>query len=95
MPASERSLKQIVTNEAALFLGLFFVGFAILPIAIYFVGNAVFGTFDGHGYNEFFSTLSGRIRDGDRIAWFLVASPYLAILTLRLMAWGWRGTSSA
>ena len=95
MPAKERSIKQIVTNEAALFLGLFFVGFALLPVAIYFVGNTVFGAFDGNGYNEFFSALSGRIRSGDRAAWFLVASPYLAIMTLRLMAWGWRGTARA
>ena len=95
MPEKERSIKQIVTNEAALFLGLFFVGFAILPVAIYFVGNAVFGAFEGNGYNEFFSSLSGRIRSGDRAAWFLVASPYLAIMTLRLMAWGWRGTARA
>ena len=58
MSAKERSIKQRVTQEAALFLGLFFVGFVLLPIAIYFIGTAVFGAFDGNGYNEFFSTLS-------------------------------------
>ncbi len=95
MPAQETSIKQRFTNEAALFLGLFFVGLVILPIAIYFVGNTVFGVFEGNGYSDFFGTLSGRIRGGDRAAWFLIASPYLAIMTLRLMAWGWRSTARA
>ncbi len=93
MPAEKRSIKQIVTNESALFLGLFFVGIAILPLAIYFVGNTVFGAFEGNGYSEFFGSIGSRIRSGDRAAWFLVASPYLAVMTLRLMAWGWRGTA--
>jgi len=93
--AQERSIKQRVTNEAALFLGLFFVGLVLLPIAVFLVGNAVFGAFEGNGFYEFFGMLSGRIRSGDRAAWFLIASPYLAILTLRLMAWGWRSTARA
>ena len=94
----EGSLGQVeaaLVPRLALFLGLFFIGIAILPIAIYFVGTKVFGAFDGNGYSEFFGTLSGRIRSGDRGAWFLITSPYLAILTLRLMAWGWRSTSAA
>ncbi len=95
MPTEERSIKQRVTNEAALFLGLFFVGLVLLPIAVYVVGNAVFGAFEGNGFSEFFGMLSGRIRSGDRAAWFLIASPYLAVLTLRLMAWGWRSTARA
>lgn len=82
-------------NETALFLGLFFVGIVILPIAIYFVGNTVFGAFEGNGYSDFFGTLSGRVRSGDRAAWFLIFSPYLAIMTMRLMAWGWRSTARA
>lgn len=93
MSEKENSVKQRVTQEAALFLGLFFVGLVLLPIAVYFVGNAVFGAFEGNGFNEFFGMLGGRIRSGDRAAWFLIASPYLGILTLRLMAWGWRSTA--
>lgn len=95
MPTEERSIKQRVTNEAALFLGLFFAGLVLLPIAVYLVGNAIFGAFEGSGFSDFVGMLSGRIRNGDRAAWFLVASPYLAILTLRLMAWGWRSTARA
>ena len=54
--------------------------------------GSVFGEYGGNGYGEFFSSLSGKIRSGDRVSWFLVLSPYLAILTIRLTAWGWRRT---
>ena len=79
-----------VKKEGALFAILLFAGFVLLPIAIWFVGKAVFGAYGGAGYGEFFSTLSGKIRSGDRVAWFLVLSPYLVWQCLRLMAFGWR-----
>ena len=61
-----------------------------MPIAIFLVGDAIFGDYGGNGYGDFFRTLSAKIRGGDKVAWFLVLSPYLAILILRVMAWGWR-----
>ena len=93
MLATESSFKQILTREAALFLGLFFAGFVLMPIAIYLLGGKLLGDYGGSGYGEFFGTLSGRIRGGDRVAWLLVISPYLAVMILRLMAWGWRRTA--
>jgi hypothetical protein len=81
-----RSLKK----EAALFTGLLFLGIVILPIAIWFVGKAVFGVYGGTGYADFFGTLVGKIRSGDLVAWFLVLSPWLAWQIARLMALGWR-----
>lgn len=82
-----------VRKEAGLFIGLLFVGLVLLPIAIYSVGQNIFGDYGGQGYGQFFATLSGRIRAGDTIAWFLVLSPYLGWQTLRLMALGWRLTA--
>ena len=81
-----KSLKK----EGALFAILLFVGFVLLPIAIWFVGKAVFGAYGGTGYADFFGNLSGKIRGGDLVAWFLVLSPYLVWQCLRLMAFGWR-----
>jgi len=77
-------------KEGALFAILLFAGFVLLPIAIWFVGKAVFGAYGGHGYVEFFGTLSGKIRSGDLVAWFLVLSPYFVWQCLRLMVLGWR-----
>ncbi len=73
-----------------LFVGLLFVGFVLMPIVIWFVGKAVFGAYGGAGYVEFFGTLSGKIRSGDSVAWFLVLSPWLVWQILRLMVFGWR-----
>jgi len=77
-------------KEGALFAVLLFAGFVLLPIAIWLVGKAVFGAYGGTGYSDFFGNLSGKIRGGDLVAWFLVLSPYLVWQCLRLMALGWR-----
>jgi len=73
-----------------LFAILLFVGIVLLPLAIWFVGKAVFGAYGGAGYADFFGTLSGKIRSGDLVAWFLVLSPYIVWQCLRLMVFGWR-----
>lgn len=86
----QSNLRKAVTRELGLLLGLLFVGMVLLPIAVYVVGQAIFGDYGGSGYGHFFSELSGRIRAGDAAAWFLVLSPYLGWQTLRLIAFGWR-----
>lgn len=73
-----------------MFAILLFVGIVLLPLAIWFVGKAVFGAYGGAGYADFFGTLSGKIRSGDLVAWFLVLSPYIVWQCLRLMVFGWR-----
>lgn len=83
----------ILKKEVAIFAGLLFFGLAILPIAIWFVGGAVFGAYGGTGYSEFFGTLSSKIRSGDLVAWFLVLSPWLVWQIVRLMALGWRSAA--
>jgi len=77
-------------TEAALFAAMLFLGFVILPIAVWFVGNLIFGEYGGTGYGEFFSRLSGKILSGDIVAWFLVLSPWLALQVVRLALAGWR-----
>ena len=81
---------RILKKETALFAGLLFFGFVLMPVGIWFIGNAVFGAYGGQGYAEFFGILSGRIRSGDLVAWFLVLSPWLVWQCVRLMAFGWR-----
>jgi hypothetical protein len=88
-----KTIRQRITIEFGLFFGLLFVGLVLVPIAIYVVGGKFFGEYAGNGYNEFFSSLSTKVRSGDRVSWFLIFSPYLTILVLRLVAWGWRRTS--
>jgi len=95
-PASQRSiliqqlLKQRILKEAALFTGLLFVGLVLMPIAIYWVGQNVFGEYGGQGYSDFFGTLGTKIRGGEPVSWFFVLSPYLAWQLLRLTGLAWR-----
>lgn len=84
------SVRKTITREASLLLGLLLVGLVLLPIAVYLVGQAIFGDYGGGSYGHFYSELSGRIRAADPAAWFLVLSPYLGWQTLRLIALGWR-----
>ena len=84
------SVRRIITRELTLLLGFFFVGLVLLPIAIYLVGEAIFGDYGGGSYAHFYSELSGRVRAGDAAAWFLVLSPYLGWQTLRLIGLAWR-----
>ncbi len=93
MARNDNSIKQIARREAAVLLGLLFVGLVLMPFGIYLVGQEVFGEYGGHGYGDFFGTLSGKIRNRDAVAWFLVLSPYLAWQFVRLVLLAWRHTS--
>ena len=90
MSEKPSTLSTLFKKEAALFAGLLFVGLVFLPICIWFLGNAVFGTYAGAGYWDFFGMLSGKIRSGNPVAWFLILSPWLVWQCVRLIAFGWR-----
>lgn len=78
------SLKKRVERELALTLLLFLTGLVLLPIAIYLVGDAVFGAYAGAGFSGFYSDLHEELRNGQAVVWFLVLSPYLGWQLLRL-----------
>jgi hypothetical protein len=81
---------QRLKKEAALLAVMLFLGIALLPIAIWIVGDLVFGSYGGNGYGDFFSSLSGKLRSGNPVAWFLVLSPWLVLQVVRLALIGWR-----
>ncbi|MBT8090205.1 MAG: hypothetical protein KJO01_08355 [Gammaproteobacteria bacterium] len=83
-------VKRGIRRELGLFVGLLFVGFVLMPVAIFWVGQSLFGAYGGQGYSDFFGTISEKIRSGDGVAWFLVLSPYLVWQCLRLTALAWR-----
>lgn len=88
--AQTPGLRQIATKETALLSAFLFFGLVLLPLLIYYVGQAVFGAYSGVGYGDFFGTLSQKVRNGDAVAWFLVVSPYLGWQCLRLAVFAWR-----
>ena len=92
---SQALQKQRILKEVALFTGLLFLGFVLMPIAIYWVGQNVLGEYGGQGYGDFFATLSAKIRGGDLVSWFFVLSPYLAWQLLRLTFFAWHRVTPA
>ena len=89
MTEQHSAFRRRATKEIALLSGLMFLGLVVMPVAIFLVGEQFFGTYGGHGYGDFIGTLTAKIRSGDRVAWFLIMSPYLAWQTLRLTVFGW------
>jgi hypothetical protein len=79
-----KPIKQTVMNEIALALTFVFAGLVLLPIAVYLTGQSVFGEYGGAGFADFYGRLSSEIRSGRPVVWFLVLSPYLVFLSLRL-----------
>lgn len=90
MPDSTVQLKQILLRELALFVCLFFVGIVVLPVAIYLVGQSVFGDYGGQGFADFYASLHHELRSGQKVPWYLVLSPYLAWQLFRLTLYAFR-----
>lgn len=74
-------------SELALALSLMFAGLVLLPLAVYFTGQSVFGEYGGAGFSDFYGRLSGEVREGRPVVWFLVLSPYLIFMLLRFTFW--------
>lgn len=87
---SPPDFRRSLIREVLLDTGLVLVGLLLLPIAVYFVGQVVFGTYEGEGYAGFFSAVANRLRGGEAAAWFLVLSPLILVSILRGAWWGWR-----
>lgn len=62
------------------------VGALLLPLAIYFTGQALLGPYsdEGHGLGRLYSDIFGDLAGGFLPAWILVLSPWLGIQLLRL-----------
>lgn len=62
------------------------VGALLLPVAIYFIGQALLGPYsdEGYGLGRLYGDIFGDLAAGFAPAWILVLSPWLGIQVLRL-----------
>jgi hypothetical protein len=84
------SIKRVVARECALLLWLVLAGVLLLPVAIYLVGQPVFGDYGDGGIGDFYGNLHAELRAGNAVVWFLMLSPYIAWQLFRLTLWGFR-----
>lgn len=82
-----------IRKEALLLLILFVGGIVLMPAAIYFIGQMIFGSYGGGGFGDFFGAIGAKLLAADGVAWLLVASPYLILQCLRITAFAWRRSS--
>lgn len=92
--ANGPSLKDRVLKQTAVFGGLVLAGLVVLPILIYLVGQSVFGEYGGAGFPEFYLRLHEDLRRGEPAAVFLLLSPCLLWLMLRLTIRLFRGAGA-
>lgn len=78
------SWKKSLSRESVVFLWFLVGGLFLLPVAVYFVGNTLFGEYGGTGFQAFYGTIHSELRDGEPAVWFLVLSPYIVWQLLRL-----------
>ena len=83
---AQGNMTRIFAREAILLIALLLIGLVAVPLAIFWIGGQLLGEFGGTGFADFFGALSVRLLHGDLAAWFFIASPYLAVQSLRL-AW--------
>ena len=84
MAAAPSNARAIVKKEAILLAVMLAIGILLLPLAIFAVGNAVFGDYGDGEYSDFYSKLLADAFSGNLGLLFLILSPYLVWQTLRV-----------
>lgn len=87
---ADRSLKDRIMKETAVIGGLILAGLLVLPALIYFVGRSVFGEYGGGDFSDFYVRLHQDLRSGEPATVFLMLSPCILWLLLRLSLWLFR-----
>lgn len=84
------SPKDRILKETAVIGALVLAGLLVLPILMYLVGQSIFGEYGGGGFADFYVRLHQDLRHGEPAIAFLLLSPCIAWLLLRLTFWVFR-----
>jgi|SRR5580693_4031041 hypothetical protein len=69
------------------------VGFALMPILIFFAGSATLGRYEGASLGRLFSSVYEGFRTGSAASWIVLLGPYALWLAFRAMRLWWRAGS--
>ena len=84
MTESRNSFKRILRRESVTLVLLVLVGVLFLPLAVYLVGEKIFGDYVSGGFGSFYRDIHSNLREGQPVVIFLLISPYLVWQLLRL-----------
>jgi hypothetical protein len=69
------------------------VGFALMPVLIFFGGSAALGRYEGASVGRLFSSIYQGFRAGSPASWIVLFGPYALWLTFRALRLCWRAGS--
>jgi hypothetical protein len=69
------------------------VGFALMPVLIFFAGSATLGRYDGASLGGLFSSVYEGFRTGSPASWIVLLGPYGLWLAFRGLRLWWRAGS--
>ena len=78
-------------KETAYLIAALAVGAFLEPIAVFLVGQALFGDYaEGAGLGTFFGNFWRDLAAGDPVPWIMLFAPYLLVLWMRLVSYPFR-----
>jgi hypothetical protein len=69
------------------------IGFALMPIAIFFAGAFVLGRYDGASLGRVFESVYGGLKGGSVASWIVLFGPYGLYLIFKGLKVWWRASA--
>jgi hypothetical protein len=69
------------------------LGFALMPVLIFFAGSALLGRYEGASVGRLFSSIYAGFRAGSPASWIVLLGPYALWLIFRALRLWWRAGS--
>lgn len=80
-------------QEAALAAIALAVGFAVMPLIIFFAGSSMLGRYEGASAARLYDSVYRGLSEGSLAAWMVVLGPYALSLVFRGLRLWWRASA--
>jgi hypothetical protein len=80
--------REIVLTGLALVLG-----FALMPVLIFYAGSSLLGRYEGAGVGRMFQSLYAGLQTGSAASWIVLLGPYGLYLCLKAPRLWWRASA--
>ena len=60
-------------------------GLLIVPLGLFAINDFIFGKYSGDGFVGFYNDYFDLLKNGNLFSWFILFSPYLVYLVVRLI----------